>query len=409
MSTLDFRETRSREEREATLMQALRDTVARAKGDTVHYAATLAAVDVAALNTRDDLAALPVLRKSDLIALQEQEPPFGGLAACNAAAMTRLFLSPGPIAEPQTGDTPDAWRFSRALRAVGIGQGDIVHNCFSYHVTPAGFMMDGAARAVGAAVFPGGVGNTSTQVQAMRRFGATAYAGTPDYLKTILEAADEEQTDLPAMKKAMVSGGPLFPALRDWYTTRGIRVQQAYGTADVGLIAYETDAMEGLVVDEDVIVEILRPGTGDPVAPGEVGEVVVTTFDPVYPMIRFATGDLSRVMPGCCPTGRTNMRLAGWMGRADQTTKVKGMFVHPEQVARVAKAHGLGRVRLEVTEVGGRDAMVLLCEGAPGAQDDVAAIADTLNRECRLKGEVRFIGDEALPNDGKVIDDKRTA
>ena len=403
MTTTDPRETRSPDEREAALLQALRDTVGTAKDGTAHYAATLAKVDAAALQTRADLAALPVLRKSDLIALQEQQPPFGGLAVNDAAAMTRLFLSPGPIAEPQTGDSPDAWRFSRALRAVGIGKGDIVHNCFSYHVTPAGFMMDGAARVVGAAVFPGGVGNTSTQVQAMQRFAATAYAGTPDYLKTIIEAADAENIALPAMKKALVSGGPLFPVLRDWYTARGIRVQQAYGTADVGLIAYETDAMEGLVVDEDVVVEILRPGTGDPVAEGEVGEVVVTTFDPVYPMIRFATGDLSKVMPGPCPTGRTNMRLAGWMGRADQTTKVKGMFVHPEQVARVAKAHGLGKVRLEVTEAEGRDAMILLCEG----QGDAAAVAETLNRECRLKGDVRFTGDEALPNDGKVIDDKR--
>jgi len=403
MTTPDPRETRSPDDREAALMQALRETVSGARGDTSHYGATLAAVDAATLESRADLAALPVLRKSDLIALQEQEPPFGGLAANDAAAMTRLFLSPGPIAEPQTGGNPDAWRFSRALRAVGIGAGDIVHNCFSYHVTPAGFMMDGAARALGAAVFPGGVGNTSTQVQAMNRFGATAYAGTPDYLKTILETADEEQTPVTTVEKALVSGGPLFPALREWYDARGIRVQQAYGTADVGLIAYETEAMEGLIVDEDVIVEILRPGTGDPVAEGEVGEVVVTTFDAAYPMIRFATGDLSKVMPGHCPTGRTNMRLAGWMGRADQTTKVKGMFVHPEQVARVAKAHGLGKVRLEVTESEGRDGMILLCEG----EGDAAAVAETLNRECRLRGEVRFTGDEPLPNDGKVIDDKR--
>ncbi len=403
MTTSDPRETRAPDEREATLMKALRDTVEGAKGGSVHYAASLAAIDGPGLQTRSDLAALPVLRKSDLIALQEQQPPFGGVATNDAAAMTRLFLSPGPIAEPQTGDTPDAWRFSRALRAVGIGSGDIVHNCFSYHVTPAGFMMDGAARVLGAAVFPGGIGNTSTQAEAMRHFGATAYAGTPDYLKAILEAADEEQMPITTVKKALVSGGPLFPALREWYVARGIRVQQAYGTADVGLIAYETEAMEGLIVDEDVIVEILRPGTGDPVAEGEVGEVVVTTFDPVYPMIRFATGDLSKVMPGHCPTGRTNMRLAGWMGRADQTTKVKGMFVHPEQVARVAKAHDLGKVRLEVTETEGRDSMILLCEG----QGDAAAVAETLNRECRLRGEVRFTGEEPLPNDGKVIDDKR--
>jgi phenylacetate-CoA ligase len=264
-------------------------------------------------------------------------------------------------------------------------------------------MIDLAAASLGCAVFPGGVGNTAVQAQAMRRFGASVYVGTPDYLRTILEAADEEGAPISTVKRALVSGGPLFPAMRDWYAKRGIRVQQGYGTADVGLIAYETEAMDGMVVEEDALVEIVRPGTGDPVEEGEIGEVVVTTFDPVYPMIRFATGDLSAVMPGHCPTGRTNMRLAGWKGRADQTTKVKGMFVHPEQVARVAKAHGLHRVRLEVSESDGRDSMVLLCEG----QGDAAAVADTLQKECRLKGEVRFTGADALPNDGKVIDDRR--
>ena len=403
MTALDPLETRDPEDREAALMQAVREIVRRAKAGTAHYRATLCDVDPAGLRVRGDLAALPVLRKSDLIALQEEEPPFGGLAADDAAAMTRLFLSPGPIAEPQTPGDEDTWRFSRALRAAGIGEGDLVHNCFSYHVTPAGFMVDGAARKLGAAVFPGGVGNTATQGEAMRRFRATAYVGTPDFLKTILEAADQEDMPVETVTKALVSGGPLFPALRAWYEERGIQVRQAYGTADAGLIAYETDAVEGLVVDEDVLVEILRPGTGDPVAEGEVGEVVVTTFDPLYPMIRFATGDLSKVLPGPCPTGRTNMRLAGWMGRADQTTKVKGMFVHPEQVARVAKAHGLERVRLEVTEEEGRDSMTLLCEG----DGDADAVAQSLQRECRLKGEVRFTGGEALPNDGKVIDDRR--
>jgi len=404
MSEIDPRETRSSDDREAALMHALRATVQGAQAETRHYGATLAQVQASGLRERADLAALPVLRKSDLIALQEAQPPFGGVARDEAAAMARLFLSPGPIAEPQTGGSGDEWRFSRALRAVGIGRGDIVHNCFSYHLTPAGFMVDGAARAVGAAVFPGGVGNTASQADAMRRFGATAYVGTPDYLRTILEAADEDKRPVTTVTRALVSGGPLFPALRKWYTARGIRVQQAYGTADAGLIAYETEAQQGLVTDEDVIVEIVRPGTGDPVAAGEVGEVVVTTFDPAYPMIRFATGDLSKILPGPCPTGRTNMRLAGWMGRADQTTKIKGLFVHPEQVARVARAHGLGRVRLEVTEDEGRDSMVLLCEG----QGDAAAVEETLTRECRLRGDVRFTGSETLPNDGKVIDDRRT-
>ncbi len=399
----DAREIRSTDERNAALMEALRGVVGAAQAKTAHYGKTLVGVDAAGLRTRADLAALPVLRKSDLIAQQEAAPPFGGLAADDAAAMARLFLSPGPIAEPQTGHGADAWRFGRALAAVGIGRGDIVHNCFSYHLTPAGFMVDAAAASLGCAVFPGGVGNTQVQGQAMRRFGTTAYVGTPDFLRIILEAADEEGAPVTGVTKALVSGGPLFPAMRDWYGERGIRVQQAYGTADVGLIGYETDALDGLVVDEDALVEIVRPGTGDVVPDGEIGEVVVTTFDPIYPMIRFATGDLSAVMPGHCPTGRTNMRLAGWKGRADQTTKVKGMFVHPEQVARVAKAHGIARVRLEVTEAEGRDSMVLLCEG----QGDEAAVAETLTRECRLNGTVRFTGGEALPNDGKVIDDRR--
>lgn len=403
MTVTDPRETRPHDEREAALMQAMRETVKAAQSQTRHYGVTLADVDAAALSSRDDLAALPVLRKSDLIALQTEEPPFGGVARDDAAAMARLFLSPGPIAEPQPGLASDGWRFSRALRAAGIGHGDIVHNCFSYHLTPAGFMVDAAARALGAAVFPGGVGNTVTQADAMRRYGTNAYAGTPDYLRAILEAADHENMPIERMEKALVSGGPLFPALREWYAERGIRVQQAYGTADVGLIAYETEAQEGLVIDEDVIVEIVRPGTSDPVTAGEVGEVVVTTFDPSYPMIRFATGDLSKMMAGHCPTGRTNGRLAGWMGRADQTTKVKGMFVHPEQIARVAKAHDLGRLRLEVTEHEGRDRMTLLCEG----EGDAAAVAETLNNECRLRGDVRFVGSNTLPNDGKVIDDRR--
>lgn len=404
MTVTDPRETRSPDSREAALMQSLRDIVREARARTVHYGETLAEVDAEALRDRGDLAALPVLRKSALVAMQEARPPFGGLAGDDAAAMARLFLSPGPIAEPQMPGRGDAWRFGRALRAAGVGRGDIVHNCFSYHVTPAGFMLDDAARSVGAAVFPGGVGNTATQMQAMARFAATVYAGTPDYLRSILEAADEAGIAIASVTRALVSGGPLFPALRAWYRERGIRVQQAYGTADLGLVGYETEAVEGLVVDEDALVEILRPGTGDPVAPGEVGEVVVTTFDPVYPMIRFATGDLSKILPGHCPTGRTNMRLAGWMGRADQTTKIKGMFVHPEQVARVAKAHGLTRVRLDVTESQGRDSMTLLCEG----EGDAAAVEKTLAAECRLAGDVRFVGADTLPNDGKVIDDRRT-
>lgn len=400
---LDPRETRSADERHIALMQALQHVFVEAHRHSTHYAKTLNGVDVDRLTSREALAALPVLRKSDLIAAQEAAPPFGGLGTKPADAMARLFLSPGPIAEPQGEEGGDPWRFSRALRAAGFEAGDVAHNCFSYHLTPAGFFFDAAARALGCAVFPGGIGNTEQQALAMRRYGATAYAGTPDFLKTILEKADEAGAPVTTIKKAAVGGGPLFPDLRAWYEDRGISCLQNYGTADCGLIAYETEAKEGLVLDEDVLVEIVRPGTGDPVPEGEVGEVLVTTFDAAYPLIRFATGDLSAVMAGPCPTGRTNTRLKGWMGRADQTTKVKGMFVHPEQVARVAKKHGLDKVRLEVTEDGGKDSMVLVCEGEGSAE----AIAETLQSETRLRGEVRFVGAGDLPNDGKVIDDKR--
>jgi len=400
---LDPREARSHDEREATLIQALQGSFAAASKNSAYYTQSLSGFDAGQLTSRSALAALPVLRKSDLIAAQEAAPPFGGLGTQAPDAMARLFLSPGPIAEPQGADG-DVWRFARALRAAGYVAGDIAHNCFSYHLTPAGFMFDCAARALGCAVFPGGIGNTEQQALAMRRYGATAYVGTPDFLKTILEKADETGTPITSIKKASVGGGPLFPDLRAWYEDRGISCLQSYGTADVGLIAYETTAKEGLIVDEDVIVEIVRPGTGDPVAVGEVGEVVVSVFDPAYPLLRFATGDLSAVLSGHCPTGRTNMRLKGWMGRADQTTKVKGMFVHPEQVARIAKAHGFVKVRLEVTEEDGKDSMVLICEG----EGDTQAVAETLQSETRLRGEVKFVNSDALPNDGKVIDDKRT-
>ena len=400
---LDPRETRAQDEREAASFQALQNSFVSASKNSAHYTQSLSGFEAKDLNSRDALAKLPVLRKSDLIAAQEAAPPFGGLGTQAPDAMARLFLSPGPIAEPQ-GTDGDIWRFARALRAAGYVAGDIAHNCFSYHLTPAGFMFDTAARALNCAVFPGGIGNTEQQALAMRRYGATAYVGTPDFLKTILEKAEETGAPVTSIKKASVGGGPLFPDLRTWYEDRGISCLQSYGTADVGLIAYETSAKEGLIIDEDVIVEIVRPGTGDPVAEGEVGEVVVSVFDPAYPLLRFATGDLSAVLAGSCSTGRTNMRLKGWMGRADQTTKVKGMFVHPEQVARVAKAHGLEKVRLEVTETAGKDSMILICEG--GGNSD--AVASTLQSETRLKGEVKFVSVGDLPNDGKVIDDKRS-
>ena len=398
----DPRETRSRDEREAALFAVLGTCFTLVKDKSPYYTDTLKDFDAQTLTSREALATLPVLRKSDLIAGQGAVPPFGGLGTQAPNTMARLFLSPGPIAEPQ-GNDGDTWRFSRALRAAGFTAGDITHNCFSYHLTPAGFMFDSAARALGCSVFPGGTGNTEQQALAMRRYGANAYAGTPDFLKTILEKAEEINTPVTSVKKASVGGGPLFPDLRAWYEDRGISCLQNYGTADAGLIAYETPAKDGLVIDEDVLVEIVRPGTGDPVPEGEAGEVVVTVFDPAYPLIRFATGDLSAVLSGPCPTGRTNMRLKGWMGRADQTTKVKGIFVHPEQIARVAKAHGFARIRLEVTESGGRDSMVLICEGS-GDTDTVTA---TLQSETRLRGDVKFAAAGTLPNDGKVIDDQR--
>ena len=404
---LDPRETRTRADRDIAEMQALQRVVVAARLSPGHWADALAEVDVERLTSREALAALPVLRKSDLIAMQEEEPPFGGTALMEAGGFPRLFLSPGPIAEPQPPEGEDPWRFARALRAAGIGEGDVVHNCFSYHLTPAGFMFDLAARSLGAAVFPGGTGQTEAQVQAMRRYRATAYAGTPDFLRTIMERAEEAGVPVEGMTRALVSGGPLFPELREWYDARGIACLQCYGTADVGLIAYETEAREGMVCDEDVLVEIVRPGTGEPVPDGEVGEVVVTTFDERHPMIRFATGDLSAFMEGDDPTGRTNRRLKGWMGRADQTTKVKGMFVHPEAIAKVVAAHPeIAKARLEVTQSEGRDAMRLLCE-AEEADGLAERIASTLASEARLKGEVALVAPGLLPNDGKVIDDQR--
>jgi phenylacetate-CoA ligase len=383
----DALETRSADERAAAQLVALN--------------AQLASNGMAAVAGLEELAALPVLRKADLVTRQAEAPPFGGLPVRNVA---HVFQSPGPIYEPG-GVSHDWWRMGRFLHAAGIGAGDIVQNCFGYHLTPAGMIFESGARAVGATVLPAGVGQTELQVRAARDVGTTAYAGTPDYLKVILDAADAEGVEL-RIAKAAVGGGALFPSLRKEYADRGIACLQCYATADLGNIAYESEALEGMIVDEGVIVEIVRPGTGDPVAEGEVGEVVVTTLNPDYPLVRFATGDLSAVLPGASPCGRTNMRIKGWMGRADQTTKIKGMFVRPEQVAEfVARHDEVGKARVIATREGEMDVMVVQVEAEGG---DAGRLAESVAAVLKLKGRVEIVAPGSLPNDGKVIDDQRS-
>ena len=391
----DELEVRSADQRAAEQNRALSDLLQGISKAPAQWRE--AARDV---KTADDLVKLPVLRKSDLAGWQKERPPFGGIEVKNAV---HYFQSPGPIYEPG-GGTHDWWRMGRFLHAAGIGAGDIVQNCFSYHLTPAGHIFESGARAVGAAIIPAGTGQTELQVRAAADIGATAYAGTPDYLKVILEAADEAGVTL-GITRAVVGGGALFPSLRDLYSQRGILCLQNYATADLGNIAYESPAQEGLILDEHVIVEIVRPGTGDRVGPGEVGEVVVTALNPDYPLVRFATGDLSAFLPGDSPCGRTNSRIKGWMGRADQTTKVKGMFVRPEQVADIAARHPeLARVRLEITRENEADVLSVRAEADAA---DAAAIAATVQAVLKLKGAVQIVAKGTLPNDGKVIDDQR--
>ncbi|WP_419901979.1 phenylacetate--CoA ligase family protein [Kiloniella sp.] len=405
----DHKEIRSQSERENDHLNKLQDLINSAKELSPFYSKSLSLVEADGIQNLSDLPKLPIVRKSELIELQNSEPPFGGLGMVPAGKMARLFLSPGPIVEPQ-GEDEDIWRVARALYAVGLREGGIAHNCFAYHFTPAGIMFDYAARTLGCAVFPGGVGQTEDQVNAINRFQSDAYMGTPDFLKIILEKAEVLNTPITSITRALVTGGPLFPDLRNYYEGRGIHVRQCYATADVGLIAYESEAMEGMIIDEDVIVEIVRPGTGDLVPDGEVGEVIVTCFNPNYPLIRFATGDLSAILEGQSPCGRTNRRIKGWMGRADQTTKVRGMFIHPEQVARVVELHEeIIKARLEVSDSDGKDTMALHCEVKSGlANEDLEnQIADTIRIECRLRGNVIFEAVGTLPNDGKVINDSR--
>ena len=402
----DALETRAPAVREREQFARLADAIAHAMA-APGWAKQLAGVDPKAVTSRAALAKLPVLRKSDLLALQKASPPFGGFAVTAPNKVKRLLMSPGPLFEPE-GHGVDWWGAARALSAAGFRAGDIVHNCFAYHLTPGGFMVESGAHALGCAVIPGGVGNTEQQVEAIAHLKPSGYVGTPDFLKILLDAAANAGKDASSLRRALVSGAALPASLREELAGRGVAVLQCYATAEFGIIAYESAAREGMIVNEHLIVEIVRPGTGDPVPDGEVGEVVVTSFNPDYPMIRLATGDLSAVMAGISPCGRTNMRIRGWMGRADQTTKVKGMFVHPGQVAEIAKRHPeLGRVRLTVAREGEQDAMTLLAECTPQAGLEEAVVA-TLQAVTKLRGQVKFVAPGDLPNDGKMIADERS-
>ncbi|MDD3354990.1 AMP-binding protein [Zoogloea sp.] len=409
MNYYDARETRDPAEREHELMARLPVQVAHARTHAPAFAELLKEVVPETVTSRGALAALPVIRKSELSGLQQAARPFGGLVALKwGAGCARVFASPGPIYEPE-GARKDYWRLARAFYAAGFRAGDLVHNTFSYHFTPAGSMMESAAHALGCTVFPAGVGQTEQQVAVMADLRPDAYTGTPSFLRILLDKADELGVRVDSLKKAFVSGEAFPPSQREALALRGIQAYQAYATADLGLIAFETPAREGLVVDEDVIVEIVRPGTADPVAPGEVGEVVVTSFNPDYPLIRFGTGDLSAVLPGISPCGRTNTRIRGWLGRADQTTKVKGMFVHPGQVAAILRRHPeIGRGRLVVDNPDHSDRMTLHCELDVPPEGLAAAVADSIRELTKLRGQVAFCAPGTLANDGKVIDDIRT-
>jgi phenylacetate-CoA ligase len=412
----DVLEQRDPAVREASLMAALPQQMAAAL-KVPAFAERFAGVDAHAVTSREALAALPVTRKHELLARQQAErasDPFGGFSAIGWQGLQgrrgalRVFQSPGPIYEPE-GRARDYWRTARALWAAGFRAGDLMHNSFSYHLTPAGSMLESGAHAIGCTVFPGGVGNTELQLQAMAELKPDGYAGTPSFLRIALEKAAETGVSLPFLRKAMVSGEAFPAALRDWLRARGLEAYQSYATADVGLIAYETAAREGLVLDEGVIVEIVRPGTGDPVPTGEVGEVVVTVLNPDYPLVRFGTGDLSAVLAGPCPTGRTNTRIKGWMGRADQTAKVRGMFVHPGQVAEVLKRFPeAGKGRLVVSGEMANDRMTLKVETSSSAESLIQRMTDAIRDVTKLRGEVELCSPGSLPNDGKVIDDTRS-
>jgi phenylacetate-CoA ligase len=407
----DALETRDPTLREAALLAALPNQVAHAKASASAFAKSLQSVDAAGVNSRAALAKLPVIRKHELLEQQKAQRAndiFGGFSAIKyGKAMPRVFASPGTIYEPE-GARSDYWRMARAIFAAGFRENELIHNCFSYHFTPAGSMMETGAHALGCTVFAGGIGQTEQQVQAMAELKPAGYIGTPSFLKIIVEKAAEMGVRLPSVRKALVSGEAFPPSLRDWLTERGIAGYQCYATADLGLIAYETSAREGLVLDEGVIVEIVRPGTGDPVPEGEVGELVVTTLNSDYPLIRFGTGDLSAVLPGTCPTGRTNQRIKGWMGRADQTTKVRGMFVHPGQVAEVTKRFPeIKRARLVVSGEMANDQLTLKVETLEAA-GLVEKISEAVRDVTKLRADISLVEVGSLPNDGKVIEDARS-
>ncbi|MEI7976784.1 MAG: AMP-binding protein [Betaproteobacteria bacterium] len=414
---MDALETRDPAAREAALLAALPAQIANAQKNAPAFAEILKNIRAADITSRAALAKLPVIRKYELLEKQKASRAaggsvFGGFSAVKyGPQMPRVFSSPGPLYEPE-GSRADYWRMARAIAAAGFKSGELIHNCFSYHFTPAGSMMETGAHALGCTVFPGGIGQTEQQVQAMAELAPAGYIGTPSFLKIILEKAAEMGVNLPSVKKALVSGEAFPPSLRDWMTEHGVNAYQCYATADVGLIAYETSARQGLVLDEGVIVEIVRPGTGDPVPEGEVGELVITSLNPDYPLIRFGTGDLSAILTGTCPTGRTNQRIKGWMGRADQTTKVRGMFVHPGQVAEVVKRFPSAlRARLVVQGEMANDSMALHVEttAASSAEAELKAqIAEAIRDITKLRSDVHLVAPGTLANDGKVIEDARS-
>jgi phenylacetate-CoA ligase len=402
----DNLETREPAEREADLFLRLPDVLRKAMA-APGYAERLRGLDPAGITSRAALAKLPVLRKSELPALHKAALPFGGFVTGAPGSFGRLFTSPGPIFEPETTDA-DPWRGARALFAAGFRPGDVVLNTFSYHLTPGGFIFDASARALGCAVIPAGPGNTEAQFELIEAYRPVGYSGTPDFLKILLDAAASAGRDISSIKRALVSGAAFPKSLQDEIKSRGVDAYQAFGTADLGIVAFETSARDGMVVNEHLILEIVRPGTGDPVAAGDVGEIVVTSLDPHHPWIRLALGDLTAALPGASPCGRSNMRIKGWMGRADQTTKVKGMFVRPEQIAEIGKRHpGLGRLRLVVTREGEIDVMTLKAEAASASEALRSEIAASLRAVTKLQGAVDLVATASLPNDGKVISDDR--
>ncbi len=408
----DALESREPAGRERELMAALPGLIAHAQSSAPAFTRILGGVDASAITSRETLATLPVTRKHELFEQQrasDRTDVFGGFCALKRGPqMQRVFASPGPIYEPE-GNDADYWRAARAMYAAGFRAGDLVHNAFSYHMTPGAFIMESGAHAVGCTVFPAGTGQTEQQLQAIAELRPDAYTGTPSFLRILIEKAIETGSDFSSLKKALTGGEALPPTLRDWFAEHGVAAYQSYATADLGLIAYETESREGLVLDEGVIVEIVRPGTGEPVPEGEVGELVVTTLNAAYPLIRFGTGDLSALLPGPCPTGRTNTRIKGWMGRADQTTKIRGMFVHPAQVADIARRFPeVLKARLVVSGEMANDVMTLKVETADAPQGLDARIGDAIRDVTKLRGDVQMLAPGTLPNDGKVIEDARS-